>query len=774
MKGLRCAACVGTVETALLAVPGVSEARVNLLTAQALVRGPSPPPAAVLCDAVREMGFDAELVLAGSAAPRAAGDEAGALRQAVHACAFLTLPVFTSGMACCIDGGLQWLQLLCTTPVVLWFGRPFFRAALRGSLSMDTLIALGTGSAYALSTWRLAEACVTGRVLEASALHYESAAVVTTLVLLGRLLEAAAAARATAAVRHLAALQPHQATVRLPSGELVSADIGALRPGDEFLLRPGERVPCDGDVADGSAALDESMLTGEPLPRDKRPGDPVYAGTLNAYTVAAPTDAATPTPAPSALRAGTLLVRATRAASDSTLQAVVAAVELAAATRTDTERQAERVIRRMLPGLLLTALGTFAYHAWARRRPSAGLVPALSVLVVACPCALGLATPAALTVALGAAASRGVIVRNAAALERAAHVRTVLLDKTGTLTLPDARVLRAVAAPPRAPADLLPLLAALAALSAHPLSAALLAHARADLPAPAPAPPALRDAQLLPGEGVSAVRVSDGARVALGSVALALRLGCCLPAPLALAQRDAEAAGQHVSVLCEGEEVTGLWGVSHALRPDALRLAALLRARGIDAAIVTGDASPAAAAAATALGLPLHTAPDPLAKLAFLLDCQRRAAPAAVAMVGDGINGSPHKHPILLTPLQTPRPWRTRTCRSLWAAPRPWRRRRPTCRCCPATSASSCSRSVRPRSRPARASHAAPADLARATGRVIKQNLFFSFFYNALAIPTAAMGYLNPMVAAAAMTCSSLSVLANSLRLARLASRPTL
>ena len=754
IRGMTCASCVGRVEKALRGVPGVQDASVNLATERARVQGDGIDVQAVVA-AIDRAGYEA-LVLAG-ARPAAAGAGAGTAGTAaagartgdgarqgltarwpawwpVAAAALLSLPLVAPMLAQPFGTRLMlpgWLQLVLATPVQFWLGARFYRAgwkALRaGAGNMDLLVALGTSAAYALSVWTLLRGGAA-----AQHLYFESSAVVITLVLLGKWLEGRAKGQAVAAIRALQSLQATHALVRR-GGADVQVALDALRVGDLVVVRPGERVPADGRVVEGSSHLDASLLTGESLPVAAAPGDRVGAGTVNGE--------------------GLLLLEATAVGADSMLSRIIRMVEDAQAAKAPIQRLVDRVSAVFVPVVLLMSLVTLLGWGLATGDWQAALLNAVAVQVIACPCALGLATPTGIMVGTGTAARHGILIKDAAALETAHALRVVAFDKTGTLTEGRPQVLAVEGADPR---RVLAQAWAVQQYSEHPLAHAVAAAARAA----GLALPAATDARALPGRGVQAL--VEGEPVYLGSLRLMRELGSepdarpdveshaeagAGPGSAAAqtgALREAaarhEADGRTVSWLAAGQagavEVRGLLVFGDRIKPTSRAAVAGLQALGIEVVMLTGDNAGSAAAVARELGL--------ARALAELLpgdkaDALRRLAADGrkVAMVGDGINDAP-----ALAAADVGIALAGGTDVAMHTAGITLMRGDPQL-------------------------VLDAIAISRRTYRKIRQNLAWAFVYNVVGIPVAAFGLLNPVLAGAAMALSSVSVVTNALLLRR-------
>jgi Cu+-exporting ATPase len=750
VQDMTCASCVGRVERALRGVPGVLAAEVNLATESATVRALRTVETAALLAAVQQAGYGATLRSAEGSVTGASG---GAPVWPVVVAAALSLPLVLPMLAMPFgrDWNLPgWLQWALATPVQFWLGARFYRAgwsALRaGTGNMDLLVALGTSAAYGLSVWLLwAHA---GHGGAAPHLYFEAAAVVITLVLLGKWLEARAKRQTTAAIRALEALRPETARVRRADGD-VELPLAALHLGDLVVVRPGERVAVDGEVVEGVSSVDESLLTGESLPVPRQPGDRVTGGAVNGE--------------------GLLLVRTTALGAETTLARIVRMVASAQAGKAPIQRLVDRVAAVFVPVVLAIALATLLGWGLARGDWTAAILNAVAVLVIACPCALGLATPTAIMVGTGTAARHGILIKDATALELMHRVRTVVFDKTGTLTEGRPQLV-ALQVPPvdeaagdpaaveaaeadgrvRAGAEAAALAdaAALQAGSEHPLARAVLQRAAATAGAAGPAAVAL---QAVPGRGVAAE--VQGRALRLGSTRWMQELGVDL-APLAAQAQALQAQGHTVSWLAELGAAAGppdspqgraprlraLLAFGDTVKPEAAAAVAALHAQGIRTLLLSGDARGAVQAVAAALGIDeVHAEVLPGDKAAVVAGLRREGQ--AVAMVGDGLNDAPALAAADVG-IAITRADGTGTDAAMHAAGVTLMRGDP--------------RLV-----------AAALDIGRRTHAKIRQNLFWAFAYNTLGIPLAALGLLNPMVAGAAMALSSVSVVGNALLLRR-------
>jgi len=739
IEGMTCASCVARVEKALLAVPGVTAAEVNLATESARINAlAGAVDAGQLARAIDKAGY-AVRTRDEPAAQTASDPGAAAPRPAparrlqppgwrVAAAALLTLPLVLPMLAeplgrhVMLDLRLQWLL---ASIVQFAFGARFYVAAFKavraGAGNMDLLVAIGTSAAYGLSVYEALRAGLEGM----PHLYFEASAAIITLVLLGKWLEARAKHQTTEAIRALHALRPEVA--RLVQGDRVlMVPLARVRVGDVVLVQPGERVPVDGVVLEGESHLDESMLTGESLPVARRAGERVTGGSVNGE--------------------GLLRVRTSAVGAESVLARIVRLVESAQARKAPIQRLVDRVSAVFVPVVL--ALGALTLLGWGLLAGDwhAGALNAVAVLVIACPCALGLATPTAIMAGTGVAARHGILIKDAEALEVAHAVRVVAFDKTGTLTIGRPTLAAAVPAPGLT-ADtgealdettLLTLAAAVQAGSEHPLARAVLDAARAR----GITPPAAREVKAVPGRGVAA-RV-DGRALHLGSARYMAELGL---SPGALQERAhaLEQAGHSVSWLAEAgggtPRLLGLLAFGDTLKPEARRAIDALHALGVRSVLVSGDNRGSAQAVAAALGIDeVHAEVLPEDKAAIVGRLGEAAAGGArvrVAMVGDGINDAP-----ALAAADVGIAMATGTDVAMHAAGVTLMRGDPGL-------------------------VAAALDISRRTTSKIRQNLFWAFVYNVVGIPLAAAGLLSPVIAGAAMALSSVSVVSNALLLRR-------
>jgi Cu+-exporting ATPase len=710
---MTCASCVARVERALSRVDGVADVRVNLASEEArLAALPGLDPAALVA-AVEAAGYDARVKEA-AAAPeaderRVARDRMLLLRVVVAGALtvplVLPMPLGLLGIDAALPG---WLQLALATPVQLWAGAEFYRngwkAARAASGNMDLLVAIGTTAAYGLSLYLLAAG-------HGGHLYFEAGAAVIALVLLGRLLESRAKRSTTEAVRALMRLRPERGTLETSGGER-EVPVAAIRSGDIVVVKPGERLPVDGVVAEGASHIDEALITGESVPVAKAPGARVIGGSINGE--------------------GRLRVRATAVGADSTLARVVALVERAQASKAPAQRLVDRISGVFVPVVLALAVLTFGGWLLAGEGVEAATIAAVSVLVIACPCSLGLATPTAVMVASGTAARAGILVQDAAALERAREVTRIVFDKTGTLTEGRPNLVETVAVE-IGEDELLRLTASAQLGSEHPLGKALVAAARERGLALA----LVEDFVAVPGKGARAT--VEGRRLVIGSRGFLAEEGADLAG---LAARAEALAGRELSLVLVGEagrdgvRLLGLVALGDRVLPAARQAVASLRAMGIAPVLLSGDTRGAAEAVAREIGIDEVIAEvSPAGKAAEI--ARLRGAGEIVAMVGDGINDAP-----ALAAADVAIAIGTGTDVAIASAGITLMRQDPLL-----------------------VSDA--IDLSRAATARIRQNLFWAFAYNAIGIPLAALGLLSPVIAGAAMAFSSVSVVANSLRLRR-------
>ncbi len=708
--GMTCTSCASRVEKALRAVPGVLSATVNLATERVLVStlGKSEDTAQLIA-AVELAGYTA-----------CAGEQKAAVKprtvpdswQIVLSAALtvpLLVPMLSSalGMPMMLPGWVQWLL---ATPVQFWIGARFYRSAwqaLRARAgNMDLLVALGTTAAYGLSVYQWLGAPEQAPMH----LYFEAAAVVITLVRLGKWLEMRAKHQTTEAIRALQTLRPERARVRVQGGER-DIPLAALCVGDDVVIRPGERIPMDGKILEGHTHVDESMLTGENLPVSKGPGAHVIGGAVNGE--------------------GKIVATTTAIGTETTLARIIRAVEDAQAAKAPIQRQVDKVSAVFVPTIVAIALVTFAGWSLANGDWRSALLNAVAVLVIACPCALGLATPAAIMAGTGAAAKHGILIKDAEALELLHGVNVVAFDKTGTLTAGRPRLVAFVAMSGDQE-ELLALTAALQQGSEHPLARAV--HAAAI--EAAILPPSATEMQAVPGYGVTA-RV-DGALLALGNEPLMAQHGISV-APMRDLGRAHAQNGETVSWLAQvapEAKLIGFLAFGDTIKPESKEAIEKLHSLGIKTVMLTGDSRGSAEHVAGALGIDeVHAEVLPVGKAAAI--AALRAGGKRIAMVGDGINDAP-----ALAAADIGIAMGSGTDVAMQTAGVTLMRGDPRLL-------------------------VDAIDISRRTYGKIRQNLFWAFVFNLVGVPLAAFGLLNPMIAGAAMAFSSVSVVCNALLLTR-------
>jgi P-type Cu+ transporter len=717
VAGMTCASCAGRVERALAKVPGVREASVNLATEVATVKAdPALDPLAMRA-AVEKAGYgvggEVQRLDQGEAQASAAAAPAPNDWWPVALSALLSLPLIIPmfGMLFGADWSLPGIwQLALATPVQFWLGARFYRAgwkaAKSGAGNMDLLVALGTSAGYGLSVYLLFAHAGHGGMPH---LYFEASAVVITLVLLGKWLEARAKHQTTEAIRALNALRPDTARLRRDDRE-IEVPLAQVRRGDVVVVRPGERIPVDGVVLEGASQVDESLITGESLPVAKHEGNRVTGGSVNAE--------------------GLLVVQTTAVGAETTLARIVRLVESAQAGKAPIQRLVDKVSEVFVPVVIGIALLTLLGWGTLGGDWQVAILNAVAVLVIACPCALGLATPTAIMAGTGVAARHGILIKDAQALEIAHKVRRVAFDKTGTLTEGKPRL---VAAEPAqgTRAELLAASASLQSGSEHPLARAVVEAATVDGIAFEKA----SNVRAIAGRGVAASIAERELR--LGSSRLMSELKVDI-SPLAARAAQLQAEGRTISWVADvtaQPQLLGLLAFGDTLKPTAASAIAALRAQGVRTLLLTGDNTGSATAVATQLGLDEFRAevlPEEKARIVAELGQQ-----APVAMVGDGINDAP-----ALAAADVGIAMSTGTDVAMHAAGITLMRGNP-------------------------ALVADAIDISRRTYAKIRQNLFWAFIYNVVGIPLAALGLLNPVIAGAAMAFSSVSVVTNALTLRR-------
>ena len=712
VEGMSCASCVGRVEKALRKIDGVIDASVNLATESAHVRIAAGIQQEVLSAAIEAAGYHARLHREDVASEAVQQRHDSELLRVIAA-AVLSLPLAMPMLAELFGRHWMlpgWLQLALATPVQFWLGARFYRAgwkAVKASAgNMDLLVALGTSAAYGLSVYQLLAHGEGGM----PHLYFEAAAVVITLVLLGKWLEARAKRQTTEAIRALQVLRPDIARVRR-DGIDTDMPIDQVRLGDVVVVRPGERVAVDGVVVEGRSHVDESLITGESLPVAKQAGDKVTGGSINAE--------------------GLLLARTAAVGAETTLSRIIRLVESAQSAKAPIQHLVDKVSAVFVPIVLLIALVTFAGWWFASGDVEQSIINAVAVLVIACPCALGLATPAAIMAGTGVGAKHGILIKDAEALEIAHSITTVVFDKTGTLTQ-GRPALTEAAAHAIDQTTLLQLAASIQQGSEHPLAHAVVEAAKAKGIALLPA----AEVKALPGRGLSAK--VDGHDLNLGSTRLMQELGINL-GPLAQAAAVLESKGNTISWLAsvnDGNRLLGMLAFGDQIKASAQQAVSRLHALGARTVLLTGDNKGSAAAVGGALGIDQIVAEvlpaDKAEKVSGL-----KGKGQVVAMVGDGINDAP-----ALAAADVGIAMATGTDVAMHAAGITLMRGDP-------------------------ALVADAIDISRRTYSKIRQNLFWAFIYNLVGIPLAAFGLLNPVVAGAAMAFSSVSVISNALLLKR-------
>ncbi|MGV2287782.1 heavy metal translocating P-type ATPase [Trinickia sp. YCB016] len=729
--GMTCAMCAARIEKALARTPGVARAAVNLATERATVASDAPLDVDGLVAVVVQAGYEARPVAAPEAAAQPGAEATDTdtrkrrqdrrERNALIVAALLTLPLMLPMLTEWSSTPLAppvWLQLTLATIVQFGFGARFYSAAWRAlrakAGNMDLLVALGTSAAYGLSVWQTA-----AHPGEMAHLYFEASAVVIVLVRFGKWLEARAKRQTTDAIRALNALRPDRARIRGGDGHERDVPLAEVRVGTVVVVRPGERVPVDGVVLEGRTHIDESLITGESLPVAKEAGERVTAGSINGDGLIAVTTSAT--------------------GAETTLARIIRLVETAQAEKAPIQRLVDRVSAVFVPAILAIALVTLCGWLLAGVSGESAILNAVSVLVIACPCALGLATPAAIMAGTGVAARHGVLIKDAQALELAQRVSIVAFDKTGTLTAgkPSVVAFEPVAFEPVAVgmgrSEALALAAAVQRGSDHPLARALVAAAE-----PGTQPKAAH-ALAVPGRGVQAE--VEGRTLAIGSSRWLAELGIDLPAAIAARAKEFEAAGNTVSWLMSlatpntPAAALALIAFGDTVKPSARDAIERLAARGVTSVLVTGDNHGSAASVAAALGIrEFHANVLPADKARVVSELKQRTG-GIVAMAGDGINDAP-----ALAAADIGMAMSTGTDVAMHTAGITLMRGDP-------------------------ALVADAIDISRRTYRKIRQNLFWAFVYNLVGIPLAAFGLLNPMLAGAAMAFSSVSVVTNALLL---------
>ncbi|NDZ78145.1 copper-translocating P-type ATPase [Streptomyces sp. SID10853] len=727
--GMTCASCAARVEKKLNRLDGVT-ATVNFATEKAKVSYGEGMDVADLIATVERTGYTAEEPAPPAAeertetGPPADDGEPVALRQRLLVSLTLSVPVVLMAMVPVLQfDNWQWLSLTLAAPVVVWGALPFHRAAWtnarHGAATMDTLVSIGTLAALGWSLWALffGTAGMTGmrhgfeftvsRADGSSSIYLEAAAGVTTFILAGRYLEAKSKRKAGAALRALLELGAKDVTV-LRDGRESRVPVAALVVGDRFVVRPGEKIAADGTVIDGASAVDASTLTGESVPVDVRTGDPVTGATVNV--------------------SGRLVVEATRVGADTQLSRMARLVEEAQNGKAEVQRLADRISGVFVPVVLVIALGTLLTWLVTTGDATAAFTAAVAVLIIACPCALGLATPTALMVGTGRGAQLGILIKGPEVLESTRRVDTVVLDKTGTVTTGRMALQDALTAPGVGEKELLRLAGALEHASEHPIAQAIAAGA-GELAGPLPV---AENFENVAGLGVQGI--VDGHAVLVGREKLLAEWAIALPAGLADAKAAAEADGRTAVVVAWDGEARGVLTVADAIKETSAEAVARLRALGLTPVLLTGDNRAVAESVGRAVGIDeiiAEVLPQDKVDVIRRLQGEGRS----VAMVGDGVNDA-----AALATADLGLAMGTGTDAAIEAGDLTL---------------------VRGDLRVA----ADAIRLSRRTLGTIRGNLFWAFGYNVAALPLAAAGLLNPMIAGAAMAFSSVFVVTNSLRL---------
>lgn len=759
VTGMTCASCVARVEKKLRRV-GEVDAVVNLALERASVQVNDPSITdAQLVEAVEKGGYGAHVREAAtesttnagpdtSAEERAARDKRETLNRTILA-AILSTPIFLISMIPPLQfPGWQWAMLALATPVVLYCGAPFHRATWvnikHGGFTMDTLVTMGTFAAYLWSIWALlfGGAGEIGMQMDMSLgaafsrghhgaheIYFESAAVITTLVLVGRYAQARAIHQSSAAIRSLLDLGAKRATIVELRSDGTTAEveipIGTVRVGDVFVVRPGEKIATDGVILEGSSAIDRSMLTGESVPEEVSAGSEVAGATVNTT--------------------GRLLVRATRVGADTELAHIAKMVENAQASKAPVQQLVDKVASIFVPVVIVLAVLTLIAWLALGNTAEQAFTAAVAVLIIACPCALGLATPTAIMVGTGRGAELGILIRSASTLEASREIAAIVLDKTGTLTNGAMRVHSVTPASGWSEEEVLALAGAAESGSEHPIARAIVEAAGSGSAALI-----LEEAQAHAGRGITA-RVSgslgerkgpweidisafsDGGEATVGTTNPRTP---SLPASLTISLREAEQAGHTVSLVLVNGEVAGLVRVSDTVKPSATKVVEEIRALGIEPVMATGDNPAAARHIAREVGIEkVHASLTPAAKLELVRSL--RSEGSSVAMVGDGINDT-----AALAEADLGFAMGTGTDAAMNSGDI----------VLAGGDIAQIPTAIR---------------LSRACVRTIRWNLFWAFIYNVIAIPLAMIGLLGPVIAAAAMAFSSVFVVSNSLRLKR-------
>ncbi|MBJ7354089.1 MAG: copper-translocating P-type ATPase [Thermoleophilaceae bacterium] len=725
ISGMTCASCANRIERKLNKLDGVS-ATVNYATETATVAfDPQAVAAGELVDAVEAAGYRTSLAsTAGDESSPEPPDETDALRTRLRISLALMLPVLAIAMIEPLQfDNWQWLSLTLASPIVIWGALPFHQAAWtnfkHATATMDTLVSVGVISAYLWSLYALfiGDAGMPDMRMKLSfsasgsdEIYLEVAAAVTVFVLAGRYFESKAKRRAGAALTALLELGAKDVAVLDESGSETRIPIEQLKAGDRFIVRPGEKVATDGVVEDGSGAVDQSLLTGESVPVEKQPGDEVVGASVNA--------------------GGRLVVRATRVGADTALAQIAQLVSDAQTGKAPVQRLADRVSGIFVPVVIVLAVATLGFWIGSGESTAFAFTAAVSVLIIACPCALGLATPTALLVGTGRGAQLGLLIKGPEILESTRKVDTIVLDKTGTVTSGKMSLTDVVTAEATDRTELLRIAGALEDASEHPIARAIAVAAEAET-GPLPA---VESFVSRAGLGVEGIALGRGAQI--GGERLLKDWGLAMPAEIEAAKRRAESSGRTAVLIAWDGAVRGMLVVADTVKPSSAEAVANLKKLGLRPVLLTGDNTGTANAVAAEVGIDeviAQVLPADKASVIARLQSEGRV----VAMVGDGVNDAP-----ALAQADLGLAIGTGTDVAIEASD--------------LTLVSGDLRAAGDAIR-----------LSRATLRTIKQNLAWAFGYNLAALPLAAAGLLNPLIAGLAMAFSSISVVANALRLRR-------
>lgn len=732
ITGMSCAGCASRVETLIAKVPGVEKCNVNFALAEATVSyHPQQVTVAKIQEVVAKGGYQADLIKENKADTPDPETKTITKKVIFGGVISILLIIGSAPMMFNLNlpQSLQWLsipwvQLILTTPVMIWCGQSFFSKGLKalryGSADMNTLVAIGTGAAYLYSVI----ATVFPNWFKQAGLHaeiyYETAVVIITLILLGRLLESRAKGQTTAAISKLMGLQPKTARV-IREGETQDIPIDKVEVGDRIIVRPGEKIPVDGIILTGNSTIDEAMITGESNPVDKKPGDEVIGATIN--------------------KTGSFTFQATKVGKETMLAQIIDLVKQAQGSKAPIQKLADRVTGKFVPVVMIIALLTLVAWLVITGNPTLAIVNMIAVLVIACPCALGLATPTSVIVSTGKAAELGILVKDAESLELTHQVKTIVFDKTGTLTVGNPQVVNFITISGVSASqsiELLKLAATVEQYSEHPLAEAVVRYSQQQ-GVKLPLPEAV-NFQALPGKGVQGVVERDFVQIGTKSW---LESEGITETTLENRASDWQKASQTVIWLAVNGKILATFGLADAVKPSAIPVIKKLQHRGLEIVMITGDNQPTAEAIASQLGITqVFAQVKPQDKVHLVRTLQQGGK--KVAMVGDGINDAP-----ALAQADVGIAIGTGTDVAIAASD--------------LTLISEDLNSI-----------ITAIQLSKATMANIRSNLFFAFIYNLLGIPIAAgilyplTGWLlNPMLAGGAMAFSSVSVVTNALRLRR-------